>query len=105
MNLSEQSLFRAMYGQLNWVSSQSRPEVYYLSTKLNKATVDDFNQANKVIRKVKRQSIILTLNKLKKPLRLVAFCDASFANLKDGASQGGYIIFLMDQEDLVSPIS
>ena len=31
--------------------------------------------------------------------------DASFANLKDGASQGGVIIFQMGQENYVSPIS
>ena len=109
LNPSEQSMFRAICGQLNWVSSQSRPDISYevchLSTKLNKATVDDFIRANKIIRKFKRQNIVLKFESLKKPLKLVAFCDASFANLKDGASQGGVIIFLMGQENYVSPIS
>ena len=28
--------------------------------------------------------------------KLFAFCDASFANMAGGGSQGGYIIFLSD---------
>ena len=40
-----------------------------------------------------------------KPLKLVAHCDASYTNLKDGSSQGGMIIFLVDSKGRVSPIS
>ena len=38
-------------------------------------------------------------------MNLLAFCDASYANLPDGSSQGGNIIFLTDKQKNVSPIS
>ena len=44
--------------------------------------------------------------RMHKPLKLVAHCDASYTiNLKDGSSQGGMIIFLVDSEGRASPIS
>ena len=43
LDSSEQSEYRALIGQLNWVSSQSRPDISYkvsrMSTVLNKATI------------------------------------------------------------------
>ena len=41
---------------------------------------------------------------LKSPLHLLAYCDASYANLPNGSSQGGCIIFLTDDERNVAPI-
>ena len=108
LDSKEQRSFRALCGQLNWISSQSRPDIAFdvcqLSTKLNKATAEDFLYANKVVRKVKSQSITLKFGCLQPPLKLSAFCDASFANLKDGGSQGGVIIFITDQHNNASPI-
>ncbi|XP_057290731.1 uncharacterized protein LOC130613397 [Hydractinia symbiolongicarpus] len=53
----EQSNFRCICGQLNWMSSQSRPDISFdvcqLSTKLNCAVVDDVIRANKVVKKLK----------------------------------------------------
>ena len=108
LNKGEQSLFRAMCGQLNWIASQSRPDIAYdvcqLSTRLNSATVDDFLRANKVIRKVKQRNVVLMYQQLEQPIKLLGFCDASYANLKDGSSQGGFIIFLMGKDNKVSPL-
>ena len=105
----EQYQYRAVVGQLNWLCSQSRPDLAFdvcqLSTKLNDPTVRDASYANRVIRKAKSHKYPLKFNKLKYPLHLLAFCDASYANLSDGSSQGGSIIFLADKEDHVSPIS
>ncbi|CAB4028202.1 Hypothetical predicted protein [Paramuricea clavata] len=42
---------------------------------------------------------------LKQPWKLVVYCNASYANLKDGSSQGGMIIFLVDRERRASPIN
>ena len=41
----------------------------------------------------------------KSQLHLVALCDASYANLKDGSSQGGVIIFLKGKDGKIAPIS
>ena len=50
LNEDEQALFRKVCGQLNWISTQSRPNIAFdvcqLSTRLNTATVQDILQAN-----------------------------------------------------------
>ena len=90
LNGDEQREYRGICGQLNWVASQTRPdlsfEVCRLSTSLNGATVNDMMQANKAARKCKQQSVSIKFPRLQKPLHLAAFCDASYANLKDGSS-------------------
>ena len=105
----EQREYRAICGQLNWVASQTRPdlsfEVCRLSTSLNSATVDDLMQANKAVRKCKQRSVSIKFPQLQKPLHLVAFCDASYANLRDGSSQGGIIVFLKGKNGKVAPLS
>ena len=105
----EQYLYRKIVGQLNWLASQTRPDlsfdVCHLSTKLNEATIKDATYANKVIKKANSQSVSLKFSKLKYPIKLLAFCDASYANLPDGSSQGGTVIFLSDDNNNVSPIS
>lgn len=101
--------YRAICGQLNWVASQTRPdlsfEVCRLSTSLNRATVDDLIQANKTARKWKQRSVSIKFPEVQKPLHLVAFCDASYANLKDGSSQGGIIVFLKGKNRKVAPLA
>ena len=71
LDSSEQSEYRVLIGQLNWVSSQSRPDISYevcrLSTVLNKAMVDDFLHTNKVVRKLKQRQVSLKYGCLKKP--------------------------------------
>ena len=54
-------------------------------------------QANKVIRKAKSNTVRLRFRDLGdiKRAELISFSDASLGNLKDSASQGGNIIFLV----------
>jgi hypothetical protein len=103
----EQYHFRAICGQLNWIASQSRPDIAFdvcqLSTKLNSATIRDLIHANKVLKKVKNPAV-LKFGKLHPPIHLLAYCDASYGNLSNGSSQGGYIIFLTDEGGYTSPI-
>ena len=91
------------------MASQSRPdlsfEVCHLSNSLNKATIDDLLHANKTVRKCKQRSVCLKFPQLQKPFHLVALCDASYANLKDGSSQGGVIVFLKGKNGKIAPIS
>ena len=63
------------------------------------ATVADVHRANKAIRKVRGQSVtILFPSDLDlRTCRIIAFSDASHANLPDKGSQGAYIIFLCDK--------
>ena len=106
LDSSEQSEYRVLIGQLNWVLGQSHPDISYevcrVSTVLNKATVDNFLHANKVVQKLKQRQVSLKYGCLKKPYNLVAFCDASYANLNDGSSQGVLIIFLNGKDGNIS---
>ena len=109
LNNDEQYLYRKTIGQLNWLASQSRPDLSFdvckLSVKLKSATVRDALLANKVVKKAKATNINIKYQSLKGSPTIVAFCDASYANLPGGESQGGAIIFLADDEGNVSPLS
>ena len=109
LNKEEQALFRKICGQLNWISTLSRPDIAFddcqLSTKLSAAAVRDILQANKILRKLKQNRSSIKYVALTQPWKLVVYCDASYANLKDGSSQGGMIIFLVDGEGRALPIT
>ena len=108
LSAEEQRDFRGIVGQLNWITSRTNPiisfDVCQLSTKLSQATVGDFHYARKVIQQAIKP-VTLNFVNLQAPVYLLAYCDASFANLPDGSSQGGYIIFLADAKRNVSPIA
>ena len=100
--------YRSVVGQLNWIGTQTRPDISFdvcsLSTLFNKCTVGDMMDANKVIKRVKTNQVHLYFPVLQKPLHLQCFSDASFANLSDLGSQCGYIIFLADNYGSRCPI-
>ena len=89
---------------MNWTSAQTRPDVSYqeceVSTSIKDATINDLKIANKNIRKLKSTEVVLPFPSLGnlESLYITCFSDASFANLKSGASQGGFVIFLCGNE-------
>ena len=102
---------RILIGQLNWLATQTRPDLLFdccqLASNLKEATVEDLCRANKVLKKAK-ENVTVKLPKLDNlnNLKLVAYHDASYANLKDGGSQGGYVIFITDHAGTkLSPIA
>ena len=98
----ENSELKCLIGQIKWVSTQSCPDISFencmLGGRVAKATVADVHQANKVVRKIRGQTLDLMFpNDLElSSVGLVCFCDASLANLQDKGSQGGFLIFLVD---------
>ena len=70
------------------------------------ACVEDIQKANKSIKKMKQNQVAIKFSKLQNTsgCRIVTFCDASFKNLPDEGSQGGFIIFLCDKDGTFSPI-
>ena len=108
---SETEQLRSKIGQLLWVARQSRPDILFdvcsLTSNLKDAKVKHILDANKVIKRVKSETVSLKYRHLKDnfPLKLVAFSDASLGNLKDGATQGGNFIVLMGNDGHFSPLS
>ena len=109
LNKNEHRQYRRICGSLNWVSTQTRPDIAFdvamISGNVNTPTVKHMKMANKVIRKVKSTSVEIVFCKLQSPLHLTVHCDASYANLPSGGSQGGHIVFLSDEEGYLSPLS
>ena len=109
MNEEEKHLYRSIVGQLNWLATQSRPDIAFnvckLSAKLNQPIVQDVLDANKTLKKVNSVKVQLHYKKLKPPLQLIGYCDASYANLPDGGSQGGHIVFLTDSDLNAAPLT
>ena len=98
-------------GQLNWGSTQTRPDLSYdvsqMSSAIKQKKVECIKQLNRIIKKAKKeksQIVIPDLGSLEN-IKLVGFSDASFANLKDGGSQGGYIIFVVGDNKKYMPIA
>ena len=100
----EAQQLHTLAGQLNWTSSEMLPDVSYqareVSTSIKDATINDFKIANKNIRKLKSTEVVLQFPSLGnlESLYITCFSDASVANLKSGASQGGFVIFLCGSE-------
>ena len=104
---------RAVVGQLLWVSGQTRPNISFdtcqLSSSLKIAAVEDQLGANKTIKKLKPNEVksrFPSMDKWKvEKAQLVSFSDASLANLKNGGSQGGGIIFIVGENGEYAPLS
>ena len=106
----ERSEYRSIVGQLNWVATQTRPDILFevclLSSRFESARIEDLMHANKVVRKVKANAVMLKFQNVQKNLiSIECYSDASFGNLKDGGSQGGYVIFISDTDGNRCPVA
>lgn len=81
---NERSDFRSVLGSLQWLSTQSRPDVSYhvnqLQKRVNKLQVKDLQVANVVVRLVKKNPVELTFRNLGKDVVAVCWHDASLYN-------------------------
>ena len=107
---SERKQLRCAIGQLNWAAGITRPDISFAvcrwSTQVNSAIVNDLIEANKLIKYIQTETLVITFPKLDlDSLHLTLYCDASFKNLPDGGSQGGHIVFLCDDFGNCSPIA
>ena len=64
-------------------------------------------QINRTIKKAKKEKSQIHIPNLGNPklLQIIAYSNASFANVTDGGSQGGYIIFLVGNNNQYMPIA
>ena len=107
----ELKLCRSSIGKLNWLATQTRPDISHeisdLTSSLKIKKVESISQINKSARKAKKISSKLIIPNLSDmaDVKFVAYCDASFGALAGGGSQGGYIIFLVGSNDNYLPIA
>ena len=101
---------RIVVGQLNWVASQTRPDIAFevcqLSTKLNGAIVEDLKRANKCINRLKSENVKMRFENVGdlQKTHLAVFADASYGKLEGSVSQGGFISFLTNGNGQCCPI-
>ena len=110
LNENEKHELRSALGQLNWLSNISRPEisfqVSFLSSNISGATINDIKHINKVIKYVKDNKQCIYFPSLDVPTtKVVMYSDASFNNLRNGSSQGAYLVFLVDKYNNSCPIA
>jgi len=106
----EKLKLKALIGQIQWVSKQTRPDLAFascdLSNRVKDSTTDDIRLANKYLRKLKNSTAQIHLPDIGdvKKAKLYAFSDASHANLPGFKSQGGFIIFIKGENGHSAPI-
>ena len=111
LSVREKSEFRALVGQLNWIATQTRPDVAFavcmLSSAISHANVGNVLHLNKIVENLKSESVKLCFPQLGRLeyCHLECYSDASFGNITGGVSQGGYIVFLACLNGLKCPIS
>ena len=107
----EKSELKQLAGQMIWASSQTRPDVAYevcqMSNTGKNPTVRMISEANRAVSKLKKKNVSITFKKLGSPedLKVEVYSDATHASLNDGASQGGFVIFLKGKGGKTVPMS
>ena len=101
LNDEEKRKLRCAAGQLNWVTSQTRPDLAYDSclacVSLKDATMKDVRSVNKSLKKLKLENVKLHFRNIGNipEAEIVTHCDASYRNLKGENSQGAFVMFLV----------
>ena len=110
INEQEKGQLRSRIGQLNWLSTQTHPDISYevcqASVNFKRAILKDLENINKVIKKLKYEDVTLKFKNLGKlsECKVLCYSDASFRNLNEEGSQGGFILFICNKNDEVIPI-
>ena len=90
---------KSKIGQLAWVAGQTRPDISFdtCQASVNPANEnnDSVKRINKCIKRLKARNQVIKFVPIDfTSARIICFADAAFANLHNGASQGGFIVFL-----------
>jgi len=104
LNHHQVSSLRSVVGQLNWLANITRPEISFqvssISSKFQSATISEIKDVNKVVEFVRNNPSSIKFPPLNPDdIKVTMYSDASFNNLDDGYSQGGYIVLLSDKTD------
>ena len=104
-NLSIHDTLQSAIEKLIWISGQTRPDISFdvcqLATNLKNATISDVKYFNKIICHLKQSNNPLKFQYLGdiSKLRFIIYADAAHRNLVNGASQEGYLIFIVGENN------
>ena len=113
LDKTENGWIRKTTGQLNWMASQTRPDISYdafhLSTCLNRAKYEDAKYSTRAVLKSKYEDVKLRFSRLGSlaDLHLELYVDAALGNVEEGEktkSMMGYFIALCDKKGNFSPL-
>ena len=110
INEKEKTEFRSLLGQLNWIGTQTRPDILFdvgdLTGSAKTATINEVLRLNKVVSRLAGHQVRLKYPRMEdiNGCHLQVFSDASFGNLTDGGSQVGLIVFLVSSEGIRCPL-
>ena len=110
INEKEKTEFRSLLGQLNWVGTQTRPDILFdvgdLTGSAKTATINELLRLNKVVSRLDGHQVKLKFPPMEdiNGCHLQVFSDASFGNLGDGGSQVGLIVFLVNSDGIRCPL-
>ena len=88
--ISKSRSCRKQVGQLNWLGTQTRPDILFecctLMSSIKDAKVSDQLRANKLLSRMKSDQVSIKLFDIVNTdkMKLIAYHDASYANLQDG---------------------
>ena len=96
--------FRTLVGQLSWISTHTRPDIAFETCELGHfsgAKITDLIRLKKLVERLKSTSLHLYFPRLGslRQCTIKCYTDASFRNLPNEGSQGGFIIFLQTSDD------
>ena len=103
LTTGEARQLKGLTGQLNWTSSQTRPDMSFGACEIS---TSDLIHPNENIRRLKAEQIASQFPNIESIKQCITVCysDVSFANLKNELSQDGYKFLYKDKKKFV-PIS
>ena len=103
INESERSMVRSTCGSLNWAGREGRPDAAaaasLFSSQMMDMKIEDVLELNKVVASLKKDSgVALKIQPLDEAnMGWGVFCDASWANAKNGKTQAGHMLVVFDK--------
>ena len=96
----EKTQLRSISGKLNWLSTETRPDLAYkvsqLASNMKNPTIKSLINANTIIKYVKQRNVDMFFPSLEETdLKVRCFADASYGTLEDGGSQGGVFVEIL----------
>lgn len=103
LNQEQITHLRNIIGSVMWLSTQSRPDLAFnvsmLAGHLSSPVFQNLLQGMKLIKRAKKETPPLSFLNIPLPWKLVLYTDASWANMPNHGSQGGFLLVLTSEKE------